>query len=78
MENDELQVFEEAGVTYAIPTVQQGVPMRSPGWRVFSYQWKHVPTGMGGVSFVLCMNGREAHRLIEHWNRTSEWDYSLA
>jgi len=75
------KAYREAGVTYFVPpfTDQEQVYVDGHKLVPVASKWKHVPTGDEGVHIVYLFpeDVKRFPLLLDHWNRTEQWRYSL-
>lgn len=72
----EPKLYCEAGIHYYVPpfAADEIIPF---GICHVRYYWRHKPTGRSGMHYVYLLQPGKMNVLIEHWNRTENWEYSL-
>lgn len=75
----EPKAFREAEITYFVPPFSSEEQIYIDCYKLerVTYQWKHLPSGKTGQHSVCLFDKNDIHRLIGHWNRTKDWEYSL-
>lgn len=48
-----------------------------PNEKIFLYKWLHIPSGKTGTQRAVLMKPSEIYRLINGWNQSDDWKYTL-
>ena len=73
--------YREAGVTYYVPPFRREEQIYVECYKMVPvrYKWNYVPTGKEGthVVYLFKEDVKRFPCLIEYWNRTADWKYTL-